>query len=68
MCINLHVGELDTEWRRTMQEQAEVFRAKGLTVHMSVEKGQGHVMSTLMGGGAARLFEEIEDARQGCAK
>ena len=68
MCINLHVGELDTEWRRTMQEQAEEFRAKGLTVRMSVEKGQGHVMNTLMGEGAARLFEEIEGARQGCAK
>jgi hypothetical protein len=35
---------------------------------MSVEKGQGHVMSTLMGEGASRLFEEIEAARQGCAK
>jgi len=68
MCIDLHVGELDTEWRRTMQEQAEEFRAKGLTVRMSVEKGQGHVMNTLMGEGAARLFEEIEGARQGCAK
>jgi predicted esterase len=67
MCINLHVGELDTEWHRTMQEQAEAFRAKGFTVHMSVEKGQGHVMSALMGEGA-RLFEEIEAARQGCAK
>jgi len=68
LCINLHVGELDTDWQRTMEEQAAEFRRKGFTVRMTVEKGQGHVMSTLTGEGSARLFEEIEDSRQGCRK
>jgi predicted peptidase len=68
MCINMHVGELDAGWRQEMEQQASEFRAKGMTVHMTVEKGQSHVISTLTGEGAARLFEEIEAARQGCAK
>lgn len=68
MCINMHVGELDSGWRQEMQEQAAMFRAKGMTVRMTVEKGQSHVIGTLTGEGAARLFEEIEEARQGCAK
>jgi predicted peptidase len=68
MCINLHVGELDSGWRQEMQQQASAFRAKGMTVRMTVEKGQSHVMSTLMGEGASRLFEEIEETRQGCGK
>ena len=68
MCINLHVGEFDTDWAQTMEEQASKFRAKGFTVRMTVEKGQSHVISTVTGEGAARLFQEIEDARQGCGK
>jgi predicted peptidase len=60
MCLSLHVGELDTDWRQIMQEQASSFRAKGYKVQMTVEKGQSHVIGTLTGDGAARLFEEIE--------
>jgi poly(3-hydroxybutyrate) depolymerase len=68
MCIHMHVGELDTGWRNMMEEQAAEFRAKGMAVDISVEKGQSHVMSTLMGEGAARLFDEIEKSPQGCGK
>lgn len=68
MCIHMHVGELDTGWRQMMEDQAAEFRAKGFTVDISVEKGQSHVMSTLMGEGAARLFDEIEKSPQGCGR
>ena len=68
MCVNMHVGELDSGWRQAMEEQATLFRSKGMTVRMTVEKGQSHVISTLTGEGASRLFEEIEEARQGCGK
>jgi poly(3-hydroxybutyrate) depolymerase len=61
MCINMHAGELDTGWLTEMQEQAAAFRAKGFTVRMTVEKGQSHVIGTLTGEGAARLFNEIEN-------
>jgi S-formylglutathione hydrolase FrmB len=60
MCINMHVGELDSGWREDMQQQASEFRAKGMTVKFTVEKGQSHVIRTLTGEGAARLFDEIE--------
>ncbi len=68
MCIYMHVGELDTDWRQSMQEQAAAFRAKGFTVRMTVEKRESHVIGALTGDGAARLFEEIEAAHQGCAR
>jgi predicted peptidase len=60
MCINMHVGELDTDWRNSMEAQAAQFRAKGYAVHLTVEKGQGHVIGTLTGDGSVRLFQEIE--------
>jgi poly(3-hydroxybutyrate) depolymerase len=68
LCINMHVGELDSGWRQQMQEQASEFRAKGMTVKYTVEPGQSHVIGSLTGEGSARLFEEIEAARQGCSK
>jgi len=68
MCINMHVGELDSGWLQDMQEQAKQFRAKGYTVSFTVEKGQNHVIGTLTGDGAARLFDEIEKGKQACGK
>jgi predicted peptidase len=68
MCVNMHVGELDTGWLEDMQQQASQFKAKGMTVRMTVEKGQSHVIRTLTGDGAARLFEEIEQTAKGCGK
>ena len=68
MCINMHVGELDTGWKEEMQQQAAQFRSKGLTVRITVEPGQSHRLDTLAGDGAARLFNQFEEARQGCSK
>jgi poly(3-hydroxybutyrate) depolymerase len=68
LCINMHAGELDPDWVQPMQEQAAALRAKGFTVKMTVEKGQYHVISTLTGDGAVRLFKEIEAALNGCAR
>ena len=68
MCINMHVGELDPDWRSEMQFQAKAFQANGLTVRFTVEKGQAHRLDTLAGDGAKRLFNQFEEARQGCAK
>ncbi|MBV9508524.1 MAG: hypothetical protein JO323_26350 [Acidobacteriia bacterium] len=68
LCIHMHVGELDSGWREEMEQQASLLRAKGMTVRLTVEKGQSHVISTLTGDGAARLFEEIEQSYRGCGK
>jgi poly(3-hydroxybutyrate) depolymerase len=66
MCIDMHAGELDPDWVGRMEEQAAKFRSSGLTVRTTVEKGQHHVIGTLTGDGAIRLFQEIEAASHGC--
>jgi predicted peptidase len=68
MCINMHVGEFDSGWLQQMADQAAQFRAKGFTVRFTVEKGESHVLGTLQGGGSARLFDQLEEARKGCGK
>jgi dipeptidyl aminopeptidase/acylaminoacyl peptidase len=68
MCLNMHVGELDRGWRDTMQKQSILFRNKGLKVRFTIERGQGHVMTTLEGAGAARLFDQFDEAAHGCGK
>jgi poly(3-hydroxybutyrate) depolymerase len=68
MCINMHVGEFDSGWVQDMKDQAAQFRAKGFTVRFTIEKGESHVLGTLQGSGAARLFDEIEEGHQGCKK
>src|SRR5580704_9566392 len=66
MCVNMHVGELDGDWLDTMQKQAAIFRAKGMKVRFTIEKGQGHVMTSLEGAGSARLFDQFDEAARGC--
>jgi pimeloyl-ACP methyl ester carboxylesterase len=66
MCIYMHVGEFDTDWRDQMSEQASMFQSKGLKVHFTVEKGEGHVMRSLAFDRSVRLFQEMDDADKGC--
>ena len=68
MCIYMYAGEMDTDWLESEREQALQFRAQGFIVEFSEEKGQGHVMRTLEGSGAVRLFKQFEQARHGCGK
>ena len=68
MCINMYAGEMDTDWLEAEKAQAARFRAQGYIVEFSEEKGQGHVMETLEGAGAVRLFKQFEQARHGCGK
>jgi len=59
MCINMYAGEMDTAWLEAEKAQAAQFRAQGFIVEFSEEKGQGHVMRTLEGPDAVRLFQAI---------
>jgi predicted esterase len=68
LCIYMYAGELDTDWLDSEREQSAKLRAQGLTVEFNEEKGEGHVMGTLDGDGAARLFKQFEQARHGCGK
>jgi len=66
LCINMHVGELDPDWLSAMKQQSDQFHAQGFTVRFTVEKQQGHRLDTLAGDGAARLFNQFEEASHGC--
>lgn len=70
LCINMYAGELDQDWAQEEAAQAEGFRSAGMKVTIAVEKGQGHVMETLSGDGAKRLFDQFEEARKpgACSK
>jgi hypothetical protein len=68
MCLEMYVGEMDRGWLDTMQAQAATFRAQGMKVRFTIEKAQGHVMTTLEGAGAGRLFDNFDQAAKGCAK
>jgi len=67
LCVNLYVGELDSDFLDLMRNQTDHFRGLGLPVKFSIEKGQGHILSTLGGSGSSRLFNNFEEARQGCS-
>jgi len=66
MCIYMYAGEIDPGWLRSEMQEAAKFRSEGYRVEFSEEKGEGHVMRTLDGQGALRLFKQFEQARQGC--
>ncbi len=68
MCIYMHVGELDTEWRAKMRDQVEFFEELGMRVQFAIEEGQEHSIETLTGPGSARLFDHFDEARRGCGK
>jgi poly(3-hydroxybutyrate) depolymerase len=68
MCINMYAGEMDTDWLESEKAQTLQFRSRGLAVQFNEEKGQGHVMRTLEGEGAERLFRQFEQARHSCSK
>lgn len=68
MCVYMYAGEKDTDWLEAERAQAAQFRAQGFIVEFSEEKGQGHVMLTLEGPSAARLFKQFEQARRGCSR
>jgi predicted peptidase len=68
LCVYMYAGEMDPGWLRSERTEAAKFKNQGFTVEFNEEKGQGHVMRTLEGPGAARLFKQFEQARQGCGK
>jgi len=64
----MHVGERDDDWVETMVWQAQQFTRAGARVSLWVEADQGHVMESLTGDGAQRLFAHFNDAEAGCER
>ena len=69
MCIHMFVGQLDElGFEKPMQQDAEIFRRRGIALTYSVEQGQPHRIETLAGDGAARLFDLFDADRERCAR
>jgi poly(3-hydroxybutyrate) depolymerase len=69
LCAFYYVGEHDDyRWHDEMKREAEFLRSKGALARYVEEKGQPHRIETLAGPGAARLFDDFETARKGCAR
>ena len=69
LCIHMFAGALDSGWPEAMRDQAAKLRAAGYNVTFALEPGQPHVIRTLTGAGAARLFDQFDAARHGtCSK
>ena len=67
LCIFMHVGEHDDlGWTPQIQKQAEVFTKAALKIHFTIEKGQGHRLDTFAEKNAHRLFDQFEQASNGC--
>lgn len=68
LCVNMFVGQLDPMgWQGMMSAEAKQFRAAGMSVRFSIEPGQYHVIESLAGPHATRLFNLFDQDRHGCA-
>jgi len=68
MCVFMYVGENDEyRWHGEMKQEVEFLKSRGTVARYTEEKGQPHRMETLAGAGAARLFENFEETKKGCA-
>jgi predicted peptidase len=69
MCVFIYVGENDRyRWHAEMMREVEYINAIGGTARYTVEEGQPHRIETLIGPNAFRLFDDFEEARDGCAE
>jgi predicted peptidase len=68
-CVYLYVGEHDDyRWHGEMKREVDFLRAKGGVARYTEEKGEPHGIGTLRGPGAARLFDDFDEARKRCSR
>lgn len=63
LCLFMHVGDRDDEWREAMGAQYRVLRDAGHRIKFTVEKNQVHRLKPAELGLPVRLFDEIESCR-----
>jgi poly(3-hydroxybutyrate) depolymerase len=66
LCIYMHVGDHDPDWRDEMQHQSAIFRQLGFKVQFDVEKDQIHRLNVHTADLQNRLFAQLEQATNGC--
>lgn len=59
----MFAGERDRGWISRMDATAEAMRRLGGDVHFEIVPGEGHVIQSLAGRNASRLFDLIEERR-----
>jgi poly(3-hydroxybutyrate) depolymerase len=63
MCMFMHVGDMDPEWRAAMEAQARDALADGYRIKITVEKNQTHRLKAAEINLSKRLFDEIESCK-----
>lgn len=63
MCLYMHVGDMDDDWRRAMQQQVSEIVGIGYRIKITVEKNQTHRLKAAELNLPKRLFDEIESCR-----
>ena len=63
MCLFMHVGDMDDDWRRAMQQQVSEIVGIGYRIKITVEKNQTHRLKAAELDLPKRLFDEIESCK-----
>jgi len=63
MCLYMHAGDMDPEWRNAMAQEAKGMEAAGFRIRFTVEPNSTHRLKAAELGLPKRLFDEIESCR-----
>lgn len=63
LCLYMHVGDMDADWRRAMEAEARDIGGQGYRIKLTVEKNQTHRLKAAELDLSRRLFDEIESCR-----
>lgn len=63
LCLYMHAGDRDAEWRSAMAQQSSALAAEGFRIRFTVEPNSAHRLKAAELGLSKRLFDEIESCR-----
>jgi enterochelin esterase-like enzyme len=63
LCLYMHVGDMDPEWRQAMEAEAREIGGQDYRITLTVEKNQTHRLKAAELDLSRRLFDEIESCR-----
>jgi poly(3-hydroxybutyrate) depolymerase len=63
LCLFMHAGDMDPEWRGAMEREAKAMSAEGFRVQFTVWPNSTHRLKAAELGLSKRLFDEIESCR-----
>ncbi|MGZ3273792.1 MAG: hypothetical protein ACXU82_04040 [Caulobacteraceae bacterium] len=63
LCLYMHAGDMDPEWRNAMAQEAKVMATEGFRIKFTVEPNSAHRLKAADLDLSRRLFDEIESCR-----